>query len=276
MDKNEDLYAFFVDSIPELTEAWYHSLNKNKKTGVYSSQDDQIIQRLKQHNYEFHLHFCELFILSEQEFKDNFSPWIKKIVQDVTYYDAPLHLIMSEFMKNRELYFIFLDTYSSQHEDITPSLEMAYQQLITKMFDIVICTIAEESHEATQLSLRTQRKTIDELSAPVISLKECDIALLPLVGTIDEKRAQIILESTLECCTRMQVKKLYIDLSGTIIVSRVVGHHLSQLIGALKMIGIEPILCGIRVEIARNATQLGFVFEGIKIKSSLSQAITIH
>ncbi|WP_367018014.1 STAS domain-containing protein [Priestia koreensis] len=153
---------------------------------------------------------------------------------------------------------------------------MKYQRLVTKMFDIVICTIAKESHEATQLSLKTQRKTIDELSAPVISLKECDIALLPLIGTIDERRAQVSLESTLERCTRMQVKKLYIDLSGTIIVSSVVGHHLSQLIGALKMIGIEPILCGIRVEVARNAIQLGFVFKGIKIKSSLSQAITIY
>ncbi|KOO47163.1 STAS domain-containing protein [Priestia koreensis] len=276
MHRNQDLYVFFMDSIPQLTEAWYDSLDRNKKPGIYSSENPEIIQQLKQHNYEFHLHFCELFIVSEQEFKANFLPWIKKIVQDVMYHGTPLHLIMQEFMKNRELYFSFLDTYASQHEDITLSLTMAYQRLITNMFDLVICTIAEESHEATQLRLKAQRKTIDELSAPVISLKECDIALLPLIGTIDEKRAQVILESTLERCIKMQVKKLYIDLSGTIIVSSVVGHHLSRLIGALRLVGIEPVLCGIRVEIAKNATQLGFVFEGIEIKSSLSKAISIY
>ncbi|MGE7218540.1 STAS domain-containing protein [Priestia koreensis] len=276
MHRNQALYAFLMDNIPTLTEAWYASLSKEKRNGIYSSHNPRVVEKLKQHNYEFHRHFCEIFILSEQDFKTNFRPWIKEMVQDVTYYQTPFHLIIQEFMRNRELYFSLLDTYTSQHEDVSQNLERIWMKLITRMFDDVICTIAEEADQAAQVRLKAQRELINELSAPVISLKDCDISLLPLIGTVDEERAKIILEATLEQCIMMKIKKLYIDLSGTSIVSSLVCHHLDKLIAALRIIGIETVLCGMRAEFAQDATQLGFVFEGVEIRSSLSQALSIH
>ncbi|MEW4282442.1 STAS domain-containing protein [Priestia koreensis] len=276
MHRNQDLYAFLMDNIPNLTEAWYASLSKERRNGIYSSPNPSVVEQLKHHNYEFHLHFCEIFVRSERDFKVNFQLWIRKMVQDPTYHNTPLHLIIQEFMKNRELYFSLLDTYTSQHQDVTATLERIWFHIITRMFDDVICTIAEEAHQASQVRLKAQRELINELSAPVISLKECDISLLPLIGTVDEERAQILLEATLEQCTMMKIKKLYIDLSGTIIVSGLVCHHLDKLIAALRIIGIETVLCGMRAEFAQDATQLGFGFEGVEIRSSLSQALSIH
>jgi len=273
MHRNQTLYTFLVDKIPELTDKWYNSLSKCGDEGIYSSTDPIVIKQLKEQHDEFQLHFCEVFLLSQRDFNERFRPWIKKVAQDVKYQHTPLHLVVREFMKNRELYFILLDEYISNHkEDVTEPLARVWEHVITSTFDDIIFAFSQESHQAAQIRLEAQQELINELSTPIIHLKGHN-ALLPLVGTIDDERAKMILDNVLEQCTKTQISKLYIDLSGVVIVNRIVGHQLFQLIDSLRLVGTETILCGIREEIAKGAIRLGMAFEGIDIKSSLSQAL---
>ncbi|MCM3006332.1 STAS domain-containing protein [Priestia koreensis] len=276
MHRNQTLYTFLVDKIPELTDKWYNSLNKCDEKGIYSSTDPTVIKQLKEQHDEFQFHFCEVFLLSQRDFNDRFHPWIKKVAQDVKYQHTPLHLVVREFMKNRELYFTLLDEYISNHqEEVTEQLARAWEHAITSTFDDIIFAFSQESHHAAQIRLEAQRELINELSTPIIHLNGHS-ALLPLVGTIDDERAKMILENVLEQCTKTQIAKLYIDLSGVVIVNRIVGHQLFQLIDSLRLVGTETILCGIREEVAKGAIRLGMIFEGIEIRSSLSQALAFQ
>ncbi len=98
-------------------------------------------------------------------------------------------------------------------------------------------------------------------------------ALLPLVGNIEPTRAEYILESALEQCVEKGVSQLFIDLSGVVLIDTMVAHQLFNLMDALQLIGVKPILSGLRPEIAQTAVQLGLKFDNLTITSTLSQAL---
>lgn len=141
-------------------------------------------------------------------------------------------------------------------------------------FDRVMMRFVELQSEVMEKQLQNQQEIINELSSPVISLNE-HTALLPLVGNIDPSRAELILENALEQCVKMEVSQLFIDLSGVVLIDTMVAHQIFQLIDALQLIGVKPILSGLRPEIAQTAIQLGLNFENLTITSTLSQALTI-
>jgi rsbT co-antagonist protein RsbR len=96
---------------------------------------------------------------------------------------------------------------------------------------------------------------------------------LPLVRDIDTARAAAILENTIKQCAEQKVSQLFIDLSGVVIIDRMVAHQIFQLINGLSLIGVKTTLSGIRREIATTAIQLGLSFANISIASTLSKAI---
>lgn len=276
MHRNKTLHSFLLSKAKQLTEEWYASLNKNDPTGVYSSTNPAIIENLKGQNFEFHLHLCEIFILEKDAFFKKFQPWIEKVAKDPEHQSTPIHFILREFMRTREQYFGFLEEFITLHPDVTADQLKTWERLITQTFDEAILRFAEETHNMASLKLEAQQEMINELSSPVISLKDHYTALLPLVGDIDTARAKMILEKTLEQCSKMRVTRLYIDLSGVIIIDTMVAHQLFQLIDALRLIGVETILSGIRAEIAQTAVQLGLSFDKVITKASLSQALTVE
>ena len=101
-------------------------------------------------------------------------------------------------------------------------------------------------------------------------------ALLPLIGEIDTHRAKVILESTLNQCAKFKIDRLYIDLLGVPIVDTMVAHQISQMYGALKLIGVDTCLSGVRPSIAQTTVQLCIDFKDIETYSSIEQAMNIN
>ncbi|WP_368895784.1 hypothetical protein [Priestia megaterium] len=62
MNHNEQLRTFLLDNAKRLTEEWYDSLDKKKALGVYASTDPEVIQTLKEQDYEFRLYICNVFV----------------------------------------------------------------------------------------------------------------------------------------------------------------------------------------------------------------------
>jgi rsbT co-antagonist protein RsbR len=189
--------------------------------------------------------------------------------------ETPTHIIIQEFMRVRKQYLEFVNEYAQNHQkkDIFEQLRL-WEDIVIDSFDRVIVRFIELQNEVVEKQLQSQEQIIHELSAPVISLNE-DTALVPLIGTIDPSRAKLILENTLEQCVRQEVSYLFIDLSGVVMIDTMVAHQLFHLIDALELIGVKPILSGLRPEIAQTAVQLGLNFNNLTITSTLAQAITI-
>ncbi|MED1204593.1 STAS domain-containing protein [Heyndrickxia acidicola] len=276
MHRNQELYHFLLGKAEQLTEDWFNSLDKVNLGGVYSATDPEVIKTLKRQNYEFHLHLCKVFVEDEQSFFKDFEKWIYTVSRDSQHLNTPVHSIISEFMRVRTQYLDFIDQFAEMKKDVyEPERVRAWINVIIRAFDQVIIQTTEETYNYSTELLRAQQEMIYELSSPVIKLDN-NRALLPLVGDIDTARAKLVLENTLEQCAEKGVTRLFIDLSGVVMVDTMVAHQIFQLIEALNLIGVKSTLSGIRPEIASTAVQLGLSFENISIESNLSRALTAN
>ena len=111
-----------------------------------------------------------------------------------------------------------------------------------------------------------------ELSIPVIQITD-DMGVLPLVGDIDTRRSQELMERALESVSTLGLSHIFIDLSGVPIIDTMVAHHLFRVVEALKLVGVKTILSGIRPEIAQTMVQLGIEIQHLTTFSSLHKAI---
>ncbi|WP_455919860.1 STAS domain-containing protein [Priestia megaterium] len=273
LNKNEALRMFFLKHADQLTEEWYESIEDNDPESVYASTHPEVISVLKDQNNEFHLYIADVFIKSEKEFFDSFETWILKIAEDGEHVRTPIHYIIREFFRVRKQYLTYLNQFVEEYEqDITQEELDEWNELIVRVFDITVYKFVEEHHQHAKRLLEAHKELINELSSPVIPLSD-HIAILPLVGDIDTARASRILENTLTRCAEQQVNHLYIDISGVVIVDTMVAHQIFQLIDALKLIGVESTISGVRPEIAITASHLGLSFENISTKSTLANAM---
>ena len=274
MHRNQELYHFLLEKAEQLTEDWYNSLDKENLGGVYSATDPEIIKTLKRQNYEFHLHLCKVFVEDEQSFFRDFEKWIYTISRDSQHLSTPIHYIISEFMRVRKQYLDFIDEFAEIKKNIyEPEQVRVWINVIIKAFDQVIIQTTEETYNYSKEQLKAQQELIYELSSPVIKLDN-NRALLPLVGDIDTVRAKLMLENTLQQCAEKGITRLFIDLSGVVMVDTMVAHQIFQLMDALDLIGVKSTLSGIRPEIAYNGGSARTFFENISIKSNLSQALS--
>ncbi|MEV5039663.1 STAS domain-containing protein [Peribacillus frigoritolerans] len=274
MHVNKELYAFLLGVAAQLTEDWYASLNKSDSTGVYSSTDPKVIKKLKQQNNEFHLRFFQVFDKEEREFFKQLGDWIEAIGQDEQHLNTPIYFILREFFRTQEQYLGYIDQFVKLHGDQYTQEEInSWYRIVVKVISEVMERFTEANHRYANKIMKAQQATIDELSTPIISLKD-NTALLPLIGDIDTTRGMSLLENTLQKCAEKNVTRLFIDLSGVYSIDSGSAHQLSQLIESLHLIGIQTTLSGLRPEIAMTAVKLQLPFDKVTIKSTLAQAIS--
>ncbi len=276
MHRNKDLHSFLLGKARELTEEWYESLDKSDPSGVYASNNPEVINELKQQNYDFHLHLCEVFLKEETEFLEDFQSWIVTIAKDPQHLDTPVHFVLREFFRVQEQYLDYINEFVALHKgEFNDETINSWNRIILKAFNRVISSFVEQYQFFLNQKLTAQQDLIQELSSPIISLTD-EIALLPLVGDIDTNRAKIMMEHTLEQCVKTGVDFLVIDLSGVPMIDTMVAHQIFQLVKALRMIGVKATLSGIRPEIAQTAIQLGLDFKDVPTHLNLKQALCLE
>lgn len=69
MHRNKELHTYLLSKARQLTDEWYESLDKSTASGVYSSNDPKVINRLKEQNFEFHGILCNIFAEDKETFK---------------------------------------------------------------------------------------------------------------------------------------------------------------------------------------------------------------
>lgn len=130
---------------------------------------------------------------------------------------------------------------------------------------------ATEKKKSEEL-IERQKKDLIELSTPVMHLWQ-GILALPIVGTLDSTRSQIVTERLLQGLTSSDCTVAIVDISGVPTVDTVVAQHLMKTVGAARLMGAECIISGIRPEIAQTMVHLGIDLSKVKTKSSMSRAL---
>jgi rsbT co-antagonist protein RsbR len=113
-----------------------------------------------------------------------------------------------------------------------------------------------------------------ELSTPVIKLWDGVLAV-PLVGTLDSARTQVVMEKLLEALVITGSRHAIIDITGVPAVDTQVAQHLLKTVQAGQLMGAECIISGIRPQIAQTVVSLGIEFGTIVTKASLSEALVL-
>jgi rsbT co-antagonist protein RsbR len=119
-----------------------------------------------------------------------------------------------------------------------------------------------------------QRDEILELSTPVVKLWD-GILALPMIGTLDSARAQTVMESLLERIVATGSPIAIIDITGVPTVDTLVAQHLLKTISAIRLMGAECIISGIRPQIAQTIVHLGITLEGVATRATLADALAL-
>ena len=123
-------------------------------------------------------------------------------------------------------------------------------------------------------TIRRQQEEMLELSTPVVKLWE-GILALPLIGTLDSARTQIVMESLLEAIVQTNSRVAIIDITGVPTVDTIVAQHLLKTVTAARLMGADCIISGVRPQIAQTIVHLGINLLDVTTKATLSDAFAI-
>ncbi|MGE5610072.1 MAG: STAS domain-containing protein [Bacillota bacterium] len=119
-----------------------------------------------------------------------------------------------------------------------------------------------------------QQQDMLELSTPVVKLWE-GILALPLIGTLDSARTQVVMESLLQRIVDTGAGVAIIDITGVPTVDTLVAQHLLKTVTAARLMGADCIISGIRPQIAQTIVHLGVNLTEVTTKASLADAFAL-
>jgi len=146
--------------------------------------------------------------------------------------------------------------------------EMWEASVLLDRLGLYTTEVFQQSRE--EVILRQQQEML-ELSTPVVQLWD-NILALPLIGTLDSGRTQVVMESLLQRIVETGAKIAVIDITGVPMVDTLVAQHLMKTVSAARLMGADCIISGIRPQIAQTIVHLGIDLTEITTKATLADA----
>jgi len=146
--------------------------------------------------------------------------------------------------------------------------------LLSKLIVRLGLVTFETYSKAREDVINMQSALMLEMSIPVMTLWK-NILMVPIVGTIDSKRAQLMMELVLKRILETESKTLIIDILGVPSVDSAVANHLLKITKAVKLMGCECIFSGMSPSVAQTIVHLGIEQAGVITTSSLSDALIL-
>ena len=157
-------------------------------------------------------------------------------------------------------------------EDSATLLEETW--LATTLLDRLGLFTIESYQKAREEVIFRQQEELMELSTPVVKLWE-GILALPIIGTLDSARTQVVMESLLQRIVETGAEVAIIDITGVPTVDTLTAQHLLKTITAARLMGADCIISGIRPTIAQTIVYLGVDLADVQTKSSLADAFLL-
>jgi rsbT co-antagonist protein RsbR len=159
------------------------------------------------------------------------------------------------------------------YELVADAAELVPEYLaFSRMMDDLGLHTFETYAAARQQIIADQAEAMLELSTPVVRLWEGVIAV-PLVGTLDSARTQLVMEKLLETLVATGADHAVLDITGVATVDTEVAQHLLKTVSAARLLGAECIVSGIRPQVAQTIVSLGIEFGDIATKATLADAL---
>lgn len=144
----------------------------------------------------------------------------------------------------------------------------------TELIDALALFITETFTKTREEVIRRQQEDMLELSTPVVKLWD-GILALPIIGTLDSARTQVVMETLLENIVKTNSRVAIIDITGVPTVDTIVAQHLLKTVTAARLMGADCIISGVRPQIAQTIVHLGINLMDVTTKATLSDAFAL-
>lgn len=145
---------------------------------------------------------------------------------------------------------------------------------ISELLDLLGLHSVQAFQKTREDVIQRQQEEMLELSTPVVKLWEGVLAL-PMIGTLDSQRTQVVMESLLQRIVDTGSEIAIIDITGVPTVDTLVAQHLLKTVTAIRLMGADAIISGVRPQIAQTIVHLGLDLQGIVTKANLADALAL-
>jgi rsbT co-antagonist protein RsbR len=143
---------------------------------------------------------------------------------------------------------------------------------VTHLLDRLALHTVEMHQRAREEVIVRQQMEMIELSTPVVKLWD-GIVALPLIGTLDSARTNVVMESLLQQIVSTGAEIAIIDITGVPTVDTLVAQHLLKTVAAARLMGADCIISGIRPQIAQTMVHLGIDLTAVSTKATMAEAL---
>ncbi len=144
----------------------------------------------------------------------------------------------------------------------------------TELLDTLGLQTVQAFQKTREDLIGRQQAEMLELSTPVVKLWDGVLAL-PMIGTLDSSRTQVVMETLLERIVETGSEIAIIDITGVPTVDTLVAQHLLKTITAIRLMGADCIVSGVRPQIAQTIVHLGVDLGSVTTKASLADALAL-
>ncbi|HVJ32612.1 MAG TPA: STAS domain-containing protein [Terriglobia bacterium] len=244
----------------EILAGWLDYLAHTKRAGVGQVADNELRIQCR----DFLSAFLAAYRSGETDSRGAAFQRVRDMLGDISRYRA-----VQGFTSTETATFVF-----SLKEPIVDLLQRHDLQKAAWPLGSLIDQLGLYSMEVFQKSreevILRQQQEIAELSTPVVKLWD-GILALPLIGTLDSTRTQVVMENLLQSIVQEGAEIAIIDITGVPTVDTLVAQHLLKTVAATRLMGADCIISGIRPQIAQTMVHLGVELNVVS-KASLADA----
>lgn len=145
-------------------------------------------------------------------------------------------------------------------------------EALTVLMGTLRLVVMETALTEVQSLIDRQQMQLLEVATPVIKLWD-GIVAVPLIGTLDSARSQVVMETLLEAVVDQQARYAILDITGVPTVDSLVAQHLMKTVAAVRLMGAECVVSGIRPAIAQTIVHLGLDLGTVITRAGLADAL---
>ena len=261
LDHIRDFGGVVSGGLSERVHKFYDWLITQPEYDEYFS-DDQVQKRVEGlvtnywHQF-FRAEIDEEYIMSRQRIGTTHA----RIGLPLSTYFAAMNFLLDLFMDVDQ---------SNKSMTIEAAIQM---KAVMKLVHMDTAVVVETYSRYVNETLALQSKSLMEMSTPVTEIWK-GILLLPIVGIVDSKRAQDIMNAALAKIAETQARVFIIDISGVAMVDTAVANHLIKITKATRLMGCSSTISGVSPAIAQTIVELGIEVGSVKTTATMRDALS--
>jgi len=157
-------------------------------------------------------------------------------------------------------------------DSLSPEDYLASMRAVTKLIHLDTSLVVETYSRITNEAMAAQSRTLMQMSTPVTQIWQ-GVLFLPIVGIVDSKRAQEIMNATLTKISQTQSRAFIMDISGVAVVDTAVANYLIKVTKATRLMGCECTISGLSPAIAQTIVELGIDVGKVKTTATMQDAL---